>query len=280
MTADCPTCGAAFEVSKDRKRFCSWQCRSGAARTERTCDGCGGTFTSYRSDPQAYCTRVCYKAHRPTQVAEWVNRTCQVCGVEMQISGGNAQKLRRKYCSRKCLGVANGRRAAGPRVRVVKNCKTCGTEMRVIPSLAERKTTCSRKCNALQAFANSRPRTSKIADDSILAWAEMDLLGSSLDWRPEYRVSRWTIDLAFPDRKWAIELDGSYWHGREDIAAKDAVRDAALASLGWSTYRIVMSAGETPEFIGTRIAVAVMYLMQNEGCGPLLARSEGRQAVA
>lgn len=45
------------------------------------------------------------------------------------------------------------------------------------------------------------------------------------------------VDFYFPDKKVVIECDGDYWHNREDIKAKDQVKNKVLVEHGYSLYR-------------------------------------------
>ncbi|MCA9368334.1 DUF559 domain-containing protein [Candidatus Kaiserbacteria bacterium] len=54
-----------------------------------------------------------------------------------------------------------------------------------------------------------------------------------IDFDPEYRVARYSIDFALVKIKVAIECDGAYWHDEDH----DAKRDRVLSGLGWVTLR-------------------------------------------
>lgn len=57
--------------------------------------------------------------------------------------------------------------------------------------------------------------------------------------RPErnFVVGKYAIDLAFPEKKIAIEIDGRF-HTQEVTRARDQVRDAYLHEHGWQVHRI------------------------------------------
>jgi very-short-patch-repair endonuclease len=156
-----------------------------------------------------------------------------------------------------CLGKANGRRRKGQTTRIESACQVCAKRIEVIPALVGRKKYCSHRCNAIGVHmsGSNRPRTSKIADASIAAWSGQG--AGSLAWKAEHRVSRWTIDLAFPDLMLAVELDGVYWHSRPKQIEKDRIRDAALRERGWTVLRIPMEEGATAPKIAKRIGTAV-----------------------
>jgi very-short-patch-repair endonuclease len=54
----------------------------------------------------------------------------------------------------------------------------------------------------------------------------------------QYKISKYSLDMAIPSLKIAIEADGEFWHySNSDQIAKDARRDEYLKSLGWVTLR-------------------------------------------
>lgn len=53
------------------------------------------------------------------------------------------------------------------------------------------------------------------------------------------------IDIAFPDQKLAIELDGDYWHSTKKNRQRDKMKDSILKREGWSIIRILGSDIET-----------------------------------
>ncbi|MDQ3732872.1 MAG: DUF559 domain-containing protein [Actinomycetota bacterium] len=50
--------------------------------------------------------------------------------------------------------------------------------------------------------------------------------------------SRYFLDLAWPDLKLAVELDGAAHHGSRAQRERDVRRDAALATTGWQVIRV------------------------------------------
>nr|WP_306795588.1 DUF559 domain-containing protein [Burkholderia sp. GbtcB21] len=66
----------------------------------------------------------------------------------------------------------------------------------------------------------------------LAMWDEMRSEGVAF-W-PQFPVGKYMVDFAQPDRKIAIECDGSAYHDVD----KDSVRDRELRLMGWTTYRI------------------------------------------
>jgi len=54
--------------------------------------------------------------------------------------------------------------------------------------------------------------------------------------RLEYFVYRYSIDIAHPRKKIAMEVDGYHWH--KDKRRKDRRRDFVLRRLGWKVIRV------------------------------------------
>lgn len=53
----------------------------------------------------------------------------------------------------------------------------------------------------------------------------------------QYRISYYRVDVALPELKIAIEIDGREWHNTELQTENDKARDRALMRLGWQTIR-------------------------------------------
>jgi very-short-patch-repair endonuclease len=56
-------------------------------------------------------------------------------------------------------------------------------------------------------------------------------------WRTHYRVSCYELDLAFPERQVAIEVDGWAWHHDARSFQRDRQRQNALVLAGWTVLR-------------------------------------------
>lgn len=75
--------------------------------------------------------------------------------------------------------------------------------------------------------------------ENSVTW-RLHLLGA-LD-QTQYRVGKYRLDFAWPDLLIALEADGPF-HRNPDVAARDAVRDSYLRSLGWLVFRVDDSTG-------------------------------------
>lgn len=61
------------------------------------------------------------------------------------------------------------------------------------------------------------------------------------DWRPNFAVCvgdrRYLLDVAFPDRRLAIEIDGYQFHSSVRAFERDRLRQNALVAAGWTVLR-------------------------------------------
>jgi very-short-patch-repair endonuclease len=69
----------------------------------------------------------------------------------------------------------------------------------------------------------------------IERWLWSDIRSVDAVLYPQYPVGPFFVDFGNPVAKVAIECDGAEWHKDKQ---KDAERDAHLAELGWTVYRI------------------------------------------
>ena len=77
---------------------------------------------------------------------------------------------------------------------------------------------------------------------------------------PQYKLGRYRLDFAIPERRIAIEIDGKKWHG-EDRKKYDDARDDFLAEDGWVTIRI---AGDVVYHEGENIAAEIKEEINSE----------------
>lgn len=69
----------------------------------------------------------------------------------------------------------------------------------------------------------------------------------------EYQVDWFFIDIAWPDIKLAVELDGYEFH--KDKKDRDARRDAFLSERGWRVYRIPSKEAWNPKHLAEHLAI-------------------------
>ncbi len=174
-----------------------------------------------------------------------LTRECIGCGETFRVPRKRSD--RNFACSLAC------RRRPEPVPKVTLSCGECGATFERWPSKTDhnRGKFCSRNCAALGRPINGRP--------SVISNAAIDLYRANtrLAFETEKRIGRWSIDLAIPDRRLAIELDGEYWHSIPAMVEKDQRKDAYLTAKGWDVRRIPMTRADTAETVALRIAQEV-----------------------
>lgn len=208
------------------------------ARIIRTCIGCGKTFSvppsRLKYGPALWCSAPCRYStpgwHDTVKPTQRRSATCEICGVQFDAV---LSKVAR-FCSRRCVGVANGRRrAAGIKKQRVYTCAECGKTFTDKACLAHRKRFCSRTCLGVSML-----RPGRIARPTSIERAlRAGLAAVGIDAIPEHVIGPFCIDLAIPDRRLAIEADGTYWHALPASRIRDAKKDAYLRVAGWTLLR-------------------------------------------
>ena len=66
---------------------------------------------------------------------------------------------------------------------------------------------------------------------------QKELAARGITFNFEFGIGPFGVDLAFPDRKLAVEADGTYWHGSEKQQSKDRRKGAHLRKAGWEGAR-------------------------------------------
>jgi len=56
-------------------------------------------------------------------------------------------------------------------------------------------------------------------------------------WEEQYQLKWWSIDVAFPKQKIAVEIDGQFWHRYPNVIQKDRRKDEWLTLRGWRVLR-------------------------------------------
>lgn len=211
------------------------------------CEECGRTYygppTILRN--RRWCSWECRTATpRDWRSCERVPWRCEACGLERL---QQPSEVYRRFCSLKCRDVIT---AVERQKRVEVACGHCGKRFQKRPSEIKigRGKFCSRRCAGLGRPLNGRP--SKVASAAVTLFASRH---PDIAVEPEKRVSRYSIDLAVPHLRLAIELDGVYWHSLPAIQAKDRRKTADLEQAGWTVLRVVIAARATPEEVADQI---------------------------
>lgn len=63
-------------------------------------------------------------------------------------------------------------------------------------------------------------------------------LALGIDFSIQYPLKySFILDIAFPDQKVAVELDGTYWHTKKKNRRRDKMKDSILRKEGWTVIR-------------------------------------------
>lgn len=76
-------------------------------------------------------------------------------------------------------------------------------------------------------------------------------------WRPNHQVGRYRIDIAFPDARLAVEIDGWAWHHDPDRFQRDRTRQNQLSLAGWQVLRFTWADLQDPADFVRQIARAL-----------------------
>lgn len=77
-------------------------------------------------------------------------------------------------------------------------------------------------------------------------------------WHANYKVGPYSIDIAFPDQRVAIEIDGWAFHSDQEVFQKDRSRQNWIALQGWQVLRFTwLDITQHPERVLAQIRAAI-----------------------
>lgn len=214
-----------------------------------TCVECATTFErrawtkAMAANP--VCGEACKKARRERR-AKKIETTCATCGTAIVLSGRAGLQQARKgrgYCSTECS--KEYRRRISAVTLAATNRRFASARMKAANPMHS-EVIRERVSDALKAMGHRPPIQG--GNGRGLAPMEMRLLNAlPLDWTPNHVVrtnmrrstgypGSYKLDLAYPEMKIAIEVDGSS-HCALANKEKDAKKQAFLESLGWRVLR-------------------------------------------
>ena len=169
VTRNCDVCGKEYsrQVGKNSiPKTCSKECRYKLSHqttkktVERHCKVCGSAFTTTPGNDKQYCSKKCWYTRNETAYA----RTCEVCGKSFKVRAKNETT---RTCSLECGYKI---RKSGIDVEPVAwCCKVCHKFEMLVPSIAEKKVYCSKKC----MFADpelSEKKSERISGEDNPTW--------------------------------------------------------------------------------------------------------------
>lgn len=174
---------------------------------------------------------------------------CPTCG-KMLYRSLSCIDGNRRYCSRTCYDVDHN---------IVKICHVCKHLFQVPKGIADRFTRCSRMCGTIERrytflcrgcgkFSTSQEkrweqkfcslscvrRTKHETTPEIMVKQILGKLG--VRFIQEFKLGRYSIDFAIPDKKIAIEVDGEYWHRNKERDMRK--NEYIISQQGWSLIRL------------------------------------------
>lgn len=137
ITISCAYCSSNFEIyksQKDRRKYCSRECKGKDNRKGRTtCKQCGDDIPGGTPADRKFCSRKCYGNNK--KKGEY--RECPVCGEEFWTQ----PSWDYEHCSPECSAITRSRNN-----QVKFECEYCGDTESIAKWKAERKTYCSLDC--------------------------------------------------------------------------------------------------------------------------------------
>lgn len=219
------------------------------SKIELECIVCGKKFKVYPSQFEygnpKYCSHeCCYQHRKETDVLrrEVITKKCKYCGKKIELTP--SQIGRKKFCSVECadkykstlIGEDNPRYE--PNKRVEKICEWCGEKFKILKSRLKREDRndgkfCSRQCTAAWINRNRQNRVSKLEKGFA-----KNLRDEGLEFETQFPIKGFSIDIAFPEKEIAVEVDGEYWHSLPNVIEKDKRKDKRLKNKGWKVVHV------------------------------------------
>jgi hypothetical protein len=211
MIKDCLNCGKEIKVKPshfERKKFCSRKCK-GEFQTKHPeafehlktqkmvpCDNCGKKVfrkpSVLKNHNHVFCNQGCkaeYQSNHKDELfsslrKERITLKCEECRKNFNVIPSRFSIA--KYCSKECLGKANGRRAKVvlPR-RIVTFCDNCPTVIFKKPSEITEHNFCSIEC-----MGEYYARTGMFAGINSGTWLGGDINYYGPNWREQRRKAR------------------------------------------------------------------------------------------
>jgi len=209
MKKECLNCGKVIIVKPshyDRKKFCSRNCKTHyqklnppdywkkmTKKQEIPCTNCG--YKLFKKPSVIFKTNFCnMKCKKEYQIKNGhlinqhlkrqVSIKCEICGESFQVPNNRAQTA--KYCSKNCLGKANGIRGKidyTRRVRVF--CSDCGKQFEKKPSVIKNLNFCTVECMAVYYS-----KTGLFSGENSGTWAGGDINYYGPNWLSQRKKAR------------------------------------------------------------------------------------------
>lgn len=284
----CLICGTPFR-GHTRQKYCGRACGGLARRRTvetRRCEACGVTLvqrdeennTEFRK--RRSCSRQCTAAlavkarYRSGSYPEKADCTCEQCGEVFQVAPSHLLNTSngsvKRFCSRKCKGLANRGKWPLERTNLIPfTCTECGKVWHDKPSLAHRKKFCSRTC--LGQYTVRRLQVDAPTSIELVTYQALKEL--DIEFEPQAHVGRWLVDAFLPEHNIIVECQGTFHHADP----RKYPRDGILHPIQKKT--IARDTQRHGDFI--RAGMRVIYLWEmdihNRGALALLTEALGAE---
>ena len=211
----CVQCGKIFETqgcwAKRGKKFCSVKCKNVYMEKYelQKCMTCGNEFKPHQKN-RKFCSLLCAYGVRTGDVKHF-NAECKYCGKGIR----KKPSKNAVYCSQECRKKDK---------RIYKNCLNCGKEFFIVRSDPDTRNFCSFVCY----------RKYK-GESSIEKKFREELEKRNIFFNQEVKFGRYSIDFVVGNI--AIELDGNYWHDKENVKKRDKLKEEKIIENNYKFLR-------------------------------------------
>ncbi|UJL44826.1 HNH endonuclease [Virgibacillus sp. NKC19-16] len=208
MEKQCLNCGKLMKVKPshfDRRKYCSRNCK-GEYQSENpiafkhlskkvnvTCSHCGNKILRKQSkiSKNNFCNRECNNGYLRENnkkinqhLKQQITKTCLTCDENFNVIV--SRKETAKYCSKSCLGKANGKRGEVQyRKRVNIYCTNCSKTIERKPSIIKNWNFCDVIC-----MAEYYSKSGAFSGENNLVWQGGDIDYYGPNWRSQRRKTR------------------------------------------------------------------------------------------
>lgn len=209
MKKNCLNCGKEIDVKPshfDRKKYCSRACKSDYQKknppqfwkdmSKKQTVKCSYCEISLLRKPSGirnhnFCNHECKRLYQ-LKNGHLINQhlrkdvliICKLCGKEFNVPKNREHTA--KYCSKNCLGTANGERGKVQyKTKIKVNCTNCNKEFEKKPSIIKKLNFCSVECMGTY-YAESQ----MFAGENSGTWAGGDISYYGPNWINQRREAR------------------------------------------------------------------------------------------
>lgn len=258
MLKICENCGKEYEAKTNRSRFCSGACYTSnfcKTHSNAICAFCGKPFWS-KGSSNLCCSEECGKrySHKRGIQSYWkcIEEERNIPSLKDWINNEHNIKMRT------ILDISNDLNVT--RITIMRWCKMWGVKTRTVSEDNYRRyANMSAEDKNIQTeaahkqirilFKNDKWKNNQIkkvlgAQNFNESKPELAIRQSLIDhgygdFIPQYQLGSFFVDIAFPDIKLAIEIDGEYWHSLPKVVSRDKRKNSYIQdSCGWDLVRV------------------------------------------